>query len=100
MIEGETEDDVLAGYDNFIAEGLPDQQALFICPVEGYQVCPSEDVATTPFPPNEADGNPLGTCRCNGELWLAEGCKYGFICDDSVDIGGTYLYCDDVSRKH
>ena len=67
------------------------------CPVEtGYHVCPGDGDYPTPIPPNEVTENPLGTCRCNGELWVAEGCAYGFYCDDSKPIGGTYLYCDEV----
>ena len=96
-MEGETEEELLAGYDTIIAEGLPDQQALLVCPANGYNLCPSGDVATTPFPPGTETENPLGECRCDGELWLAEGCKYGYYCDESDPNGGKYLACDDVS---
>ena len=67
------------------------------CPIQaGYHVCPSEDVDPPPNP-DEVIENPLGNCRCNGELWIAEGCRYGFICNDDEDIGGEYISCPDVS---
>ena len=67
------------------------------CPVQnGYHVCPSDDVDPPPNP-EDVTGNPLGNCRCNSELWIAEGCRYGFICDNSLDIGGEYISCPDVS---
>ena len=25
--------------------------------------------------------NPFGACHCNDELWIAEDCKTGYICD-------------------
>ena len=67
------------------------------CPLQnGYHVCPSENVDPPPNPDDVIE-NPLGSCRCNGELWIAEGCRYGFICDDDQDIGGEYISCPDVS---
>ena len=65
------------------------------CPaVGGYHVCPSGNV--DPPPDGPVTENPLGTCRCDGELWIAEGCMYGFKCDSSMEIGGEYLACPEV----
>ena len=102
IIEGETaedirEEDQLFPASEIFAEGLPDAQALLVCPFNGYNLCPTGVVATTPGQPEDITNNPLGTCRCDGELWLAEGCKYGFYCDSSMEDEGQYLYCDDVS---
>jgi len=71
------------------------------CPVEtGYHVCPGDGDIPTPLPPAEVTENPFGTCRCNGEIWLAEGCAYGFYCDDAEDIGGVYLFCEEGENLH
>ena len=72
------------------------ERILTVCPVGGYNVCPSITVDPPPNP-EDVTTNPLGTCRCNGELWVSEGCRYGFFCDDSEDIGGILLTCPEVS---
>ena len=66
------------------------------CPKGGYNVCPSDVTAPPPIP-EDVTSNPLGTCRCNGEIWISEGCTYGFYCDDTKDIGGELLVCNPVS---
>lgn len=70
-----------------------EDKALVRCPVGGFDLCPSVDVAPIPDP-EDITGNPMGTCRCNGELWVSEGCSYGFLCDDTKDIGGSIKTCD------
>ena len=68
------------------------------CPADGgYHVCPSGEV--DPPPSGPVTENPLGSCRCDGELWIAEGCKYGFKCDSSLAIGGEYLECGEVCHS-
>ena len=48
--------------------------------------------------PADVDSNPLGECRCDGELWVSEGCSYAFYCNSSLPIGGEYTSCPkDVS---
>lgn len=70
------------------------------CPPGGFHVCPF-DGTTDLTPPTEVTGNPLGVCRCDGEIWLSEGCSYGFYCNSSIeDIGGEYLYCDEEVILH
>lgn len=32
-------------------------------------------------------GNPLGTCACEGHLWIAPGCQEGFFCHDASGEG-------------
>jgi len=34
--------------------------------------------------------------RCDGEVWVGEGCHYAFICDSSEDIGGQVVYCPET----
>ena len=76
---------------------VPESKKVTTCPVQnGYHVCPSDDVDPPPSP-DDVTENPLGNCRCNGELWIAEGCRYGFICDEAQSSGGEYIYCADVS---
>ena len=59
-------------------------------------MCPSTETAPPPNP-DDVTENPLGPCRCNGELWISEGCSFGFFCDDSEDIGGYLLICEPVN---
>ena len=33
------------------------------------------------------DSNPIGTCACDGQLWVAEGCREGFWCEDTSGSG-------------
>ena len=66
------------------------ERVVVTCPVGGYDICPSDEIASTPNPEDVTD-NPLGTCRCNGELWVAEGCSFGFVCDDTNPDAGGYL---------
>ena len=73
----------------------PDEK-MIVCPVNGYNVCPG-GVPSVPPAPEDVTSNPLGTCRCNGEVWLSEGCTYAFVCDSGMDIGGTYFSCPSVS---
>ncbi|TRY74637.1 hypothetical protein TCAL_15615, partial [Tigriopus californicus] len=67
------------------------EKALRICP-GAFNVCPSDNIDPPPNPDNITE-NPLGTCRCNGELWVSEGCSYGFYCNDTMDIGGEMKAC-------
>ena len=74
-----------------------DDRILTRCPVGGYNICPT--LESTPAPtldPNSVTENPLGTCRCNGELWVSEGCSYGFYCNDTLEIGGELKNCPTV----
>lgn len=65
-----------------------------VCPPGGYHVCPSDGADTTP---SNVDGNPLGVCRCDGEIWLSEGCTFAFHCNSSIeDMGGEYIDCPPV----
>ena len=75
-----------------------DSRILVKCPVGGFDLCPSTEVAPIPNP-DDVTSNPLGTCRCNGELWVSEGCSYGFYCDDTKEIGGELKTCEPVSFK-
>ena len=34
--------------------------------------------------------NPIGTCGCEGHLWVAEGCQAAFYCIDSLSNEGCY----------
>lgn len=52
-----------------------------------------------PLPPDEVTSNPLGTCHCDGEFWLSEGCKYAFLCDSEEENGGTYVSCPEQVRR-
>ncbi|TRY75788.1 hypothetical protein TCAL_01295 [Tigriopus californicus] len=83
-------------FDPDVFESLSyEDRILLRCPVSGYNLCPSNETAPPPNP-DDVTENPLGTCRCNGELWVAEGCSFGFYCNDSIpDIGGTLKICDD-----
>ena len=58
-----------------------------------------DETATTVAPPDEITGNPMGTCRCDDEIWLAEGCSYAFHCDSSQPMGGEYIACPEVRLK-
>lgn len=71
-----------------------EEKALRVCP-GAFNVCPSDEVDPPPNPENITD-NPLGTCRCNGELWVSEGCSYGFYCNDTMEIGGELKTCEAV----
>ena len=76
-----------------------DSDRLKRCPVGGYNICPA--TSSTPAPtldPDTVTENPLGTCRCNGELWVAEGCSYGFVCDDTAEKGGYLKNCPEVRK--
>ena len=85
----------IGSLDDIIKEG----KMVTSCPADGgYHICPSGDV--DPPPDGPVTENPLGTCRCDGELWIAEGCKYGFKCDSTLPNGGEYLECPDVSRTN
>ena len=35
----------------------------------------------------ETQGNPLGTCACDGHLWVAPNCTEGFFCYDTQANG-------------
>lgn len=76
-------------------EGL-DEKVIIRCPISSYNICPSDNIATTVAPPDEITGNPMGTCRCDGELWLAEGCSYAFHCHSAKPNGGDYIACPEV----
>ena len=39
--------------------------------------------------PNHLDYNPIGTCNCDGHLWISEDCTEGFYCLDT-DGNGCY----------
>lgn len=73
-----------------------DEKVIVRCPISSYNICPSDNVATTVAPPDQITGNPMGTCRCDGEIWLAEGCAYAFHCDAQKPNGGDYLACNEV----
>ena len=74
-----------------------ESRALTRCPVGGYNVCPNQSGTPAPVPnPDDVTSNPLGTCRCNGELWVSEGCSYGFYCDDTQEKGGYLKVCNEV----
>ena len=66
-----------------------------VCPPGGINFFTGYDINSTPAPldPDEVTGNPIGTCHCEGEFWMAEGCKYGFICDPAAENGGEYISC-------
>lgn len=72
----------------------PDNRILLRCPVSGYNLCPSNETAPPPNP-DDVTENPLGTCRCDGELWVSEGCSYGFYCNSSSPIGGSLKICEE-----
>ena len=58
---------------------------------------PSAALAPVPNP-DDVTSNPLGSCNCNGQLWVSEGCSYGFYCDDTTDIGGYLRICNEVCK--
>ena len=66
------------------------------CPDYGFNVCPSNNTVEPPYPPGASIPNPLGNCHCDGELWVAEGCAYGFFCEEAMPNGGKYIACEDV----
>ena len=35
----------------------------------------------------ERQNNPIGTCACEGHLWIAPGCQEGFFCYNSTGYG-------------
>ena len=35
----------------------------------------------------EVQNNPIGTCACEGHLWVAPDCKEGFFCYNSTGYG-------------
>ena len=76
-----------------------DGRIIILVPKCGYDVCPSDNVASTVAPPDEITSNPMGTCRCDGEIWLSEGCSYAFSCDSSMENGGEYIACPEVSHN-
>ena len=41
--------------------------------------------------PGDEKENPFGACHCDDELWIAEDCKTGYICDgqESITIFGS-----------
>ena len=44
--------------------------------------------------------NPIGYCHCDGELWVSQGCLFGFSCDATLGYGpngGEYIDCEPVS---
>lgn len=69
------------------------------CPVGGYNICPSEDTATTPDPDTITE-NPLGECRCEGELWVSEGCSYAYTCNSSSAPKDNLFLCDEVPKGY
>ena len=73
-------------------ESNPNEKILLQCPVGGYNLCPSDEIDSTPDP-NEVNNNPLGTCGCEGELWVSRGCSFGFYCNSSLPKGGEILNC-------
>ena len=82
------------GVDTYVIE----DRRLTRCPVDGFNVCPSQSGTPAPIPnPDDVDSNPMGICRCNGELWVSEGCSYGFYCDDTQEKGGFLKTCPEVS---
>ena len=71
-----------------------------LCPQGVKDFCPS-DFVDPPPPEENVTSNPLGECFCEGEIFLSEGCQYAFFCDSEIDdIGGEYVYCDDVREIH
>jgi hypothetical protein len=64
--------------------------------VGGFDICPSNATDETTPDPDTVTDNPLGRCRCDGELWISEGCTYGFYCDSAMENGGEYLGCPAV----
>lgn len=72
------------------------EDRMIVCPAGGYNVCPGGESPEAPNPEDVTE-NPLGTCRCNGEVWVSEGCTHAFYCDDTLDIGGQYFSCPGVS---
>lgn len=43
----------------------------------------------------ERDENPIGTCACDGHLWVSQGCKEGYFCIEREGKG-----CYKVSKKN
>ncbi len=73
-----------------------DSKQLLICPVNGYTIDCATGITTTPGSITE---NPLGQCKCNGELWVSEGCTFAYMCDSTEEYGGTPIVCESVSVK-
>eukprot|EP00095_Tigriopus_kingsejongensis_P010353 maker-scaffold1185_size56580-snap-gene-0.14 protein:Tk10353 transcript:maker-scaffold1185_size56580-snap-gene-0.14-mRNA-1 annotation:"uroporphyrin-iii c-methyltransferase" len=44
--------------------------------------------------PEKVGSNPLGTCRCDGELWVNKDCSQGFYCNGSLAEGGATKTCE------
>ena len=47
----------------------------------------------------EGKGNPLGTCECDGQLWMNDACTEAFYCDSDLDNSGLTLFCPPVRCK-
>ncbi len=83
--------------DELPVDDAPASRSL-VCPVGGIQFC--SDSTRAPVPDDDPVGNPLGSCHCDGEVWLSTGCSYGFVCDSSLPEGGTYTPCGEVRKKY
>ncbi len=80
--------------DGPIASSFNDaDRSIQVCPLGGYQLCGSSGRAPVP---DEYDSNPLGSCHCDGEVWVSTGCSYAFQCDSSRDDEGVLTPCADV----
>ena len=69
---------------------------IIICPPNGYTTCPNVEID---LPPSTVPTtNPLGLCHCENEIWVADGCRYGWQCgDDPHNSNGQYWECPEVS---
>ena len=96
MAKGDDDMDAISLKDIARDISLLNERRASKCPVGGFDVCPSPNIE--PIPDIDSiTQNPLGTCRCNGELWVSEGCSYGFYCDNTKDIGGDIKICEEVT---
>ena len=73
-----------------------EERELTRCPVGGYDICPWLGTPAPTPDPSQVTENPLGTCRCDGELWVSEGCSYGFYCNETLPNGGELKICPEV----
>ena len=72
----------------------PEGRKLNRCPFpDGGDLCTGDGYSPAPTPVQPVLENPLGECRCDGELWVSEGCSFAYYCNSNQANGGQYIDC-------
>ena len=79
-------------FDLFAADpSKQNDRRINVCPADGFDICVG-DYPPAPTPDTVPTENPLGTCRCDGEWWVSQGCSYGWRCGMDGNPG-DFLIC-------